>query len=171
LKTGPSGQDGRWSAGFIGSVSTTGVLNWLHVLNLSPYNDEYYNIRVTSDRLVASGVYGRHSSPDNRRRGLALISQFDRATGAERYHLGFGGMDYSSGFNSMLLKDSQIVCVGWTNHSTPGDGFPAWFTEVDLGGVGDVGARWLPELPVAGERVWNPDERTPCGDNDRRAGR
>ena len=172
IKENESGSGSQWTAGFIGSVSTSGALNWLHVISLSKYHEKYYNLRVTSDALYAVGTYGHYStSPDSRNYGLALISVFDRANGGERYHIGFGGTDYSSGFDSMLLKDPHAVCVGWTNHSTPEAGAHGWFTEVDLEAIRDVGAQLLPEMPAVEARADSPGKRVSRGDDDRGGGR
>jgi hypothetical protein len=149
-KVNESSSDDEWSAGFIGSVSTTGLLNWLHTVSLSPYNDAYYYLRVTSDALYAVGAYGAYAtSSDDHRYGLALISEFDKSTGAETYHLGFGGADYASGFNSILPGSPDAVCAGWTNQFTSGGGYQAWYARVNLADTGGAGANVLPVYPAA----------------------
>ena len=141
-------ESGYWDAGYIGSVSTTGVLNWLHAVSLSKHSEGYLHLCVTSDALYAAGMYGRHkkTSTDNHY-GLALVSVFDRMTGSEKYHLGFGGTDYYSGFYSIMVENSKAVCGGWTHYTKSDAGYQAWFAEIDLDGVGNVGASNLPDIP------------------------
>lgn len=149
---------GYWDAGYIGSVSTTGVLNWLHVITLGKHSDRYYNVRATADALYVAGIYDRYrTTSDGIWHGLALISMFDRHTGAEIYHLGFGDDGYASGFYTIVPKNSHAFSAGSTHHTTSEGGYLGWFAEIDLDGVGNVGKSLLPVTAGQNTREDSPD--------------
>jgi hypothetical protein len=146
-ENGPT-SGGYWNAGYIGSVSTTGVLNWFNVVTLSKHSDGYYNVCVMPGGVCAVGVFDSYlTSSTDVHYGLALISVFDRGTGAEIYHLGFGGADYRSGFYTILPSGAHAFCGGVTDYSTSESGYRGWFTEIELDGIGSLGRSSLPVLP------------------------
>lgn len=125
--------NGYWNAGFIGSVSVDGQVNWKRFVTLSKYGETYYGFYVTNEALYVSGVYSSYTTTSNKKRyGLALVSIFDRDSGQAKYHLGLGSKDYRSGFNTVLVEGTRAYCAGWTNNVVDDGGSQAWFVEVSL---------------------------------------
>jgi hypothetical protein len=146
----PATEGEYWDAGFIGSVSTNGDLNWWKIVSISKHSDDYYDIYVTDEALFASGRYDHYRKTSNDRMyGLAFLSIFDPFTGAEKYHLGLGSNEYDSGFNSTLISGTGAFCAGWTNQVISGEGYQAWFAEVGLEGVPNANFLEIPEMPAA----------------------
>lgn len=155
---------GYWDAGFVGSVSTSGILNWITMINKSTYSENYDGLFVTDDALYAVGYYSSYYKTDSEKHfGLAMLSIFDAQTGDEIYHLGFGNEEYESGFNTLFVDGTRAFCGGYTNYSTPGGGFQSWFAEIDIAGIGGNGGSELPVLSADVEGVESVDrvERAP----------
>jgi len=144
---------GYWDAGFVGSVSTSGNLNWINMVRLSAQSENYHDLYVTNDVLYASGIFSScYNSGTGIHYGLALLSMFDTGTGDEIYHLGFGSEEYRSGFNSLVVDGTSAFCGGYTNYSTSGGGFSSWFAEIGIDNPGGAARSGLPVLskPVKG---------------------
>ena len=138
---------GYWDAGFVGSVSTSGNLNWINMISISTQSDNYQALYVTGDVLYAAGGYSSsYNSLSGFHYGLALLSMFDTGTGDEIYHLGFGSEEYRSGFNSLIVDGMRVFCGGYTNYSTSGGGFRSWFAEIGIDNVEGAARSGLPVL-------------------------
>ena len=125
--------EGYWDAGFVGSVSTSGVVNWITMVSISTHSENYRGLYVTDDALYAIGLYSEYYTSDKGlRHALAFLSIFETGMGDEVYHLGFGSEEYQSGFNSIFVDGSRAYCGGYTQYVTYGDGFQSWFAEVDI---------------------------------------
>jgi hypothetical protein len=141
---------GYWDAGFIGSVSVNGNLNWMKIISISEHSENYYDIYVTDEALFAVGQYGRYvKSISKRQHGLAFFSIFDPETGAEKYHLGLGSHDYSSGINSALVAGSIALCAGWTKFVETDVSYQAWVGQVDIDGLPNTNFIEIPAMPLA----------------------
>jgi hypothetical protein len=140
-----------WSAGFVGSVSTSGALNWLKMTSLSKHDDNYRSLFVAQNVLYAVGAYNAHATTsDNRVYGLALLSIFDPATGDEVYHLGFGDKEYHSSFSSIFVDGAKAYCAGRTNYQKNGESAQGWFAEIKIDSLSTSATAELPEIPEAG---------------------
>jgi hypothetical protein len=139
--------DGYWSAGFIGSVSTSGSVNWFNMVSLSTHSDRYKGLFVTQNALYAVGEYnGYLTTGDNRVYGLALVSIFDPATGNEVYHLGLGNKEYSSSFSDLHVDGTKAYCAGYTNYQKANENSQGWFAEVKIDSLGTSATAELPQL-------------------------
>jgi hypothetical protein len=138
--------DGYWSAGFIGSVSTSGTVNWFRMVSLSTHTDRYKGLFVTQNALYAVGEYNAYlTTGNNRMYGLALLSIFDPETGDEVYHLGLGNKEYSSSFSDLHVDGTKAYCTGYTNYQKANENSQGWFAEVKIDSLGTSATAELPQ--------------------------
>lgn len=124
---------GYWDAGFVASISTSGALNWLTMIELSGHSEGFSGMHAVDGILYVVGEYDSYINTDTGRRfGYALISILDAHTGVEKYHLAFGSPDNSSYFGSIFVDGARAFCAGWTERVYLDGGYRAWFAEVKI---------------------------------------
>jgi len=141
----------KWNAGYVASISTGGTLNRFTVVSITNQGDDFSDLRLEGGRLYLSGICLHYIVTDTKREyGRALISVFDPGAWKALYHLGFGGKEYASGFNSIVMIGTRAYCGGWTKKSLSDGDFQAWFAEIDLDALTSEGLTELP-APLSAE--------------------
>ncbi len=127
---------GYFDNGFIASMSSGGVLNWLRTINISKRSDSYSSVFATASALYATGAVSHYmTTEDNLQYGLALFSVFDPATGNARHHIALGSYDYQSAFYSMFVDETRAFCAGHTKYSVLHGTYQGWFVEINCDGL------------------------------------
>ena len=130
--------DKYWWAGNVSAIRESGEYEWARIIELSNYDDVYFDCCVENGVLYAAGrKSGVPEKATNHYYGSALISKYDLSTGETVSHSSFGNKHYYSSFISIHHDGIRLFCGGVTQYFIYDYWFKGWIVEVDDGAFPD----------------------------------
>jgi hypothetical protein len=148
----PSPPDGGlWKDGLTASVSLAGDLRWLHRVQLTSYNDQFFGAYVTPAAFYAVGASAAFNQ-SGRMFGYGSLSKFALTDGEASWNMTFGDHAYASGYSGVFVSGGTACCAGWTHWDEEEGRFVGWFAQIDMG---NAGVQDVPHLQEAiNTRAW-----------------